>query len=202
MRIKIHLHNIILLKVVVIRISVSFKRLFEDNEEEDLDDTSVYTIIKKCNRITSYFHKSGVATKELRSEMTLREQGPMKLVQSVYTRWNSTYDMLASIHNAIDAIVTVLAKTDCRIPSLTFTERKAIPEILDTLKPFVNATRTLSGDTYATNSLIIPLTKSILNELEEVKIRITVQAVHSFRNKLEKLTKERMLQYETRTVSA
>ena len=162
----------------------------------------MYVIIKKCKRITSYFHKSGVATKELRSEMTLWEQVLMTLVQLVYTRWNLVYDMLESIHNAMDVIVSVLAKCDNRIPSLTFTERKAIPEILNTLKPSVNATRMLSGDTYETNSSIIPLTKSIFNELEKVKICITVQAVHNFCNKLEQLTRERMLQYETRTVSA
>ena len=177
--------------------------IFENNMLENLeDDVSVYTMLKKCKRIVDFFHRSPLQNKNLMPELRQRNQPETKLIQYCYTRWNSSYLMLESINKSADAITIVSIKSGAKVPHLKSTERQAIPEILIVIKPFVDATEKLSGDKYSTMSLIIPCTKLILLELDDVLPKIMSVEVIKFHSKLIELTKERLLIYETRTISA
>nr|XP_034192173.1 uncharacterized protein LOC117609671 [Osmia lignaria] len=63
--------------------------LFESDESENLsshNEVSVYIILKKCKRITTFFHSSPKKSAELKKELNLRQMEVTTLVQSVYTR--------------------------------------------------------------------------------------------------------------------
>ena len=110
--------------------------------------------------------------------------------------------MLENINEVLDAITIVLIKSGSKASLLNSIERQIIPETLMVLKPFIDATEKLSGDKYPTMSLIIPCTKLIFSELEDILPKITSEEVLKFHTKLTELTQERLLPYETRTISA
>lgn len=122
------------------------------------------------------------------------------LIQSVYTRWNSSYDMLERFYAARDCINVILMRTENDIPLLTPAEIEIIPEILKLLKPFVVATEQMSGDKYETVSLIIPFTKEILTTLAAEKPLHLTNPGKTLRNHLISLAEAKLLPYETRTV--
>ncbi|CAH0562946.1 unnamed protein product [Brassicogethes aeneus] len=139
-----------------------FRIIDDDDFIETCVDTSVYSILKKCKQIVTFFHRSGIAIKELSNELIIRDQKDVKLIQSVETRWNSSYYMLKSVYAAKDAIAVVLSNVDNGLQPLTSQEAKLIPEILEILKPFVDMTEELGGDTYVTISRIIPSIKEAI----------------------------------------
>ena len=155
--------------------------MFENDEFENLEDeVSVYTILKRCKKIVDFFHPSPLQNKNLMTDLHQRNQPEAKLIQSCYTRWNSSYLMLESISKCEDAITIVLINFGAKLPVLKIPERQAIPEILMVLKPFVDTTEKLSGDKYPTISLIIPCTKLILSELKDCLPQITSPEVLNF----------------------
>lgn len=81
-------------------------------------------------------------------------------------------------------------------------KQKCIPDILACLKIFAVMTEKLSGESYATISLLIPCTKQILIELGSTNLESTMRtkAGQNFRKLLIKLSEDKLLQYETRTV--
>ncbi|KMQ90940.1 zinc finger bed domain-containing protein 1-like protein [Lasius niger] len=179
-------------------------KLFESDESENLvadhNEVSVYIILKKCKRITTFFHSSPKKSAELKKELNLRQMEITTLVQSVYTRWNSSYEMLQRIYKTLDCINIILLKSKNNIPLLNHEETECIPDILACLKIFSVMTEKLSGESYATISLLIPCTKQILIKLGNLESTIKTQAGQKFRKLLIKLSEDRLLQYETRTV--
>lgn len=94
-------------------------------------------------------------------------------IQSVYTRWNSTYKMMARIYKAFDYISLILMKIDTKIRMLTAAERQAISEVFQVFKPFITATEKLSSESYPTISLLITFTQQIQVELETFQTELT-----------------------------
>lgn len=66
------------------------------------NDTTVNQFCQKVKNIVTYFKHSVVAADELRALSNL------KLIQSVETRWNSTYDMLERFIELADKISGIL----------------------------------------------------------------------------------------------
>lgn len=93
----------------------------------------------------------------------------------------------------------LVVRSQSNIPLLNHEETKYIPDILACLKIFAVMTEKLSGESYATISLLIPCTKQILIELGNLELTMRTKAGQNFR-KLIKLSEDRLLQYETRTV--
>lgn len=178
--------------------------MFESDESENLfyldDEVSIYIIFKKCKRITTFFHSSPKKSAELKKELNLRQMEVTTLIQSVYTRWNSSYEMLKRIYKTLDCINIILLKSKNNIPLLNHEETKCIPDILACLKIFAVMTEKLSGESYVTISLLIPCTKQILIELGNLESTIKTKTGQNFRKLLIKLSEDRLLQYETRTV--
>lgn len=66
------------------------------------DDIIISEFCKKVKNIVTYFKHSVVAADELRT------QSALKLIQSVETRWNSTYNMLQRFIELADKINNIL----------------------------------------------------------------------------------------------
>lgn len=89
-------------------------KIFTDNEDENEDimseseQVSVYMILKRCKRLVGFFHSSSKKMEMLREELRLRGIRKTTLIQSVYTRWNSSVEMLRRVYEMIDAIDIIL----------------------------------------------------------------------------------------------
>ena len=116
-------------------------------------------IQNKYKEVVSHFHrsvKSSDKLKEVQQQLSLPEQ---KLIQEVPTRWNSTYLMLERFHQQFEAITTALCLLGQNQLCLAADEKEKIKSVLTYLKPFLDATEDISGETYVSVSMIIPLTK-------------------------------------------
>ncbi|XP_055551601.1 E3 SUMO-protein ligase ZBED1-like isoform X3 [Wyeomyia smithii] len=198
----------------------------DDNDNVQNCDVSVYNVIVKCKRIATFFHHSSSANRSLEQELHNAKRQLTKISQPNNTRWNSVYYMLESIWKIGEALFAVLSKCGKWELDLTPAEKHLIPQILAILKPFVKATTKLSGDSYPTVNLIIPTTKQILTELnsllslsdnevveeettvfevsennKDAKVVIDSQEAICFLKQLVSSTREKMLEYETRTAS-
>lgn len=122
------------------------------------------------------------------------------LVQSDYTRWNSSYEMLKRVYKTLDCINTILLRSKNNILLLNHEETRCVPDILACLQIFAVMTEKLSGESYATISLLIPCTKQILIELKNLESTIRTNTGQIFRKLLIKLSEDILLKYETRTV--
>lgn len=102
-------------------------------------------------------HKSNVATETLKKAQndqnianeTLKARSdkkkPLKLLQDIDTRWNSTYQMIARLLEIKSAVIATLKshqKTDILLDS---EEWKAVAQILTTLEPFYQCTVSNQG---------------------------------------------------------
>lgn len=134
----------------------------------------VVTLIETVKRIVSHFKRSTQSTEKL-IEYQVRNNEPnnkpKKLIQDVSTRWNSTYFMLKRFVLLQEPIKATLALIDKDLPVLTPVQWKMLCELILVLKPFYTVTKTVSGEKYATGSLVIPLTNSLFTVCGKLKER-------------------------------
>ena len=123
-------------------------------------------LVGKGRSLVSYFHKSPLATDVLLKKQMLllpKETQGHKLIQDVSTRWNSTLDMLerlseqtAAIHATISDPSLVKVKNDLASKLFTYDDQRVVDQMIQLLKPFKNATETLSSEKIPTTPFILP----------------------------------------------
>lgn len=118
--------------------------------------------IDKAKTIVKWFHQSTVASDELR-KMTDK-----KLIQSVPTRWNSTFYMLQRLVELRPFINDIINRNPKAPLMLTASELEDINELIALLEPFEAATKKVSGENYLTSSLAIPIVSIITSELNSM----------------------------------
>ncbi|KAK3870849.1 hypothetical protein Pcinc_023961 [Petrolisthes cinctipes] len=126
-------------------------------------------IVKKCSSICSFFHhssKSSDKLKEIQCQLGLPEH---KLIQSVDTRWNSTFYMLERLVEQQTAITTVLCLLGKNSLCLNETELQIIKNCLLSLKPFEEVTGEISAKKYVSVSRVIPLSTLVIHEVQMLK---------------------------------
>ena len=87
-----------------------------------LAQPGVQNVIKKCRAIVAHFHKSTVATEELRKMAISKLEAGRKLILDVVTRWNSTFMMLQSCIKNKKAIKCYLVEHEKESLSLSESE--------------------------------------------------------------------------------
>ena len=93
-----------------------------------------------------------------------------KLVQSVETRFNSTYHMLESIIKNWDGIVSILCERN-ELPYLSAISKINVELLCKILSPFDQATLMLAKSNTPTLHLVLPIYKSLLEKLYKYKCR-------------------------------
>lgn len=170
------------------------------NEAADDPNSTVAGVIAKCKRIVQFFNQSPKAASQLKKECRQRNVPYKKLINSVSTRWNSTYSMVSSVFNILDCIDVVLVRSKAtQVPLITEDEREVISDIMECLKPFLECTEELSGQSYVSLSKIIPFSSTLRHGIEEIKRKLKTDASQILAGHLAKLIDDRLLPYEGRT---
>lgn len=123
-------------------------------------DELVSPVIMKIKTIVKHFKKSVDASNRLRLHSKL------KFIQSVETRWNSTYDMLVRFLELLDVIGPILLKCSDPPPMVDALDVRIVKEFIELLRLFEEATKILCGEYYVTASKAIPVIGTLKNKLE------------------------------------
>lgn len=130
------------------------------------------TLVAKVKGIVSYFKHSVSAADDLRREQMAegkKEGDTLMLIQSVSTRWNSTLDMLVRFNLLATYVAKILMSRNGAPDMIPASSLTTLKEIVQILKPFKEATEEVSGDSYITASLVIPLSHLIIQKLENTR---------------------------------
>nr|CAI5867975.1 unnamed protein product [Callosobruchus analis] len=140
---------------------------------------SIDSLLEKVKNMVSFFKRSTQGKERLLTAQ--RNAGNViqkKLIQSVPTRWNSTYFMLDRICELQDAVKTSIALINRNIPVLTEQEWIMCQELCSVLKPFETVTKRISGEKYVTGSEVIILTNGLRSVCEKLKKKKVVEALN------------------------
>ncbi|KAL1252152.1 hypothetical protein QQF64_019948 [Cirrhinus molitorella] len=140
-------------------INLIVKRAIE--EQEVLAD-----IRSRIRRMVSFFRSSTKATAKLMLAQESMGRQPLKLIQEVDTRWNSTHDILQRFIDLREPVGAALASLSSDIMPLS-SDFDIISESLEVLAPFKYATEELSAEKRVSASKIIPIIRMIQHKVAE-----------------------------------
>lgn len=107
--------------------------------------------LDQVKAIVQYFKHSSSADNRLQATQTQMELPPLKLKQSVVTRWNSTYAVLERILKIKDAVICTLAIEQPRLNTVTPGDWLLIEKCVKVLKIFNEVTEEMSSRLRAKN---------------------------------------------------
>ncbi|XP_033221178.1 zinc finger BED domain-containing protein 4-like [Belonocnema kinseyi] len=113
------------------------KNTIEGNE-------AVSILLKKCKKISTFFHKSAPATTKLvqiQRDLNLKVK---KLKQDVPTRWNSTFYLMLRFLELELCLDSFSEAEDDDSKSVTCAEWEILEELANLLQPFEEVTKSLS----------------------------------------------------------
>lgn len=115
------------------------------------NNNEVNALCTKIKTLITFFKHSVSAADELRKHNT------KKLIQSVPTRWNSTYYMLERFIELSESLTVILLKLPKTPPMLLTLEVQLAKVVIEILSPIEEVTKEICGEQYVTSSKIIPL---------------------------------------------
>lgn len=145
---------------------------------------TIDSILQKVKIIVDHFKNNNLATKALvKYQIDIdKNTEPLRLIQSVPTRWNSIFYMLErflKLRGALDAVIKNL-KTD-----FTVEMWEAIKQVCMILKPFEEITHIMNGSHYLTASLAIVIVDGLKNVINVMKTKPIQGVAKNFLAKLE-----------------
>ena len=123
----------------------------------------IQEICQKAGKLVAHFRHSNVATTALQSKQAQLNMKSSKLIQSVKTRWNSTFEMLEKLIANRLPISNVLADRNvttyiiARKLEITEVQWTQMEELVNLLRPLQMATTVFCGDNYTPASIVRPL---------------------------------------------
>ncbi|XP_053596186.1 uncharacterized protein LOC103575560 [Microplitis demolitor] len=101
---------------------------------------------------------------------------PLKLIQSVCTRWNSIYYQLVRFVKLSELLAPILLNYPKAPPMLTASQLDGIKDLINILKPMEAVTKEVSVDKFVTSSKIIPIVSCLLKTYSTMKTETDVGA--------------------------
>lgn len=98
---------------------------------------------------------------------------PLKLIQSVPTRWNSTYQLERFLKLA-EKIAPILLKYPKAPPMLTVAEIEIVQDLVKIFEPLEAITKEISEAKYVTSSIVIPMINCLCATLQRYNPSISV----------------------------
>lgn len=133
---------------------------------------TVQDTIAKVKAIVTVTRRSVVASDELK-KLQMRdgktEGTTLKFIQDVSTRWNSTFYMLERFLTLKEYIYPVISKCPNAPDMLKREEMEILNDIISLMKPLECVITEISGDSYPTCSVIIPLVHCLKEAVRECK---------------------------------
>lgn len=125
-------------------------------------------IRSKVRSIVGYFHRSSKGADKLKDTQARDhpEKTPLKLINEVSTRWNSTYFMLervCTIRNSLVSTIAVLAEQE--IDPLTETDFDVMRQTVELLQPFEEVSTELCAEKNVSASKVIVLLGALKKRL-------------------------------------
>ena len=118
---------------------------------------------------------------QLRTEQELsgkKEGEVLTLIKAVSTRWNSSLNMLKRFVKLSALAAKILAtksQNSKNTPDMVATSKlNEIRDLITLLSPFEEATEEVSGATYVTSSLVIPVLSLLRQEINQTTMSTTV----------------------------
>lgn len=134
-------------------------------------------VIKKCKTIVSHFKISNLAADKLKEIQKQMNCSVLNVKKDVPTRWNST---LIMIDRLLEIRVPLSASISCltRAPdSLDAGDWHILEDCVKVLRPVHTMTEEMSGETYPTLSMVIPLIRSVQHAVRSTETESEVGCI-------------------------
>lgn len=105
-------------------------------------------ITDKVKEAVAYFHNSTVAAEKLSATQIQMGMDESRPKQECLTRWNSTYELLKSVLQSKEAIVSTLAILNEPVSPLTQEDWNILQEVCMVLEPVKDVTVEISAERY------------------------------------------------------
>ena len=127
-----------------------------------VEKQSMQKLLGKCRHLVGHFKHSALASDNLgKKQKLLGFKKPLRVIQEVATRWNSTFHMLQRLVVLKQPIrlylEDVMNETDRKSYDLTDSQWSVVKGLLSILEAVDQVTITLSGEKYSTLSWCLPL---------------------------------------------
>ena len=99
---------------------------------------------------------------------------PLKLIQSVCTRWNSIYYQLVRFVKLSNLLAPILLNHPKAPPMLTASQLDGIRDLINILKPMEAVTKEICVEKFVTSSKIIPIVSCLLKTYSAMKTETDV----------------------------
>lgn len=146
--------------------------------QSGLDIPQVAALRTKVKQIVQHFHKS---TKNNNKFLSMQKQMdessiPLKLINDVVTRWNSTYYMFNRILKVKEPLSATLGVLNSPVDFISEADWVLLQEICTILKPFEQITTEMSAEKNITLSKVIILVKGLRSAMEKVSQLISANS--------------------------
>ncbi|XP_063221590.1 zinc finger BED domain-containing protein 4-like isoform X2 [Bacillus rossius redtenbacheri] len=134
-------------------------------EDSKKDCPGVKTLLSKARGIVAHYRRSSSARKRLHKLQAQLNMPQLEVIQNVDTRWSSEFLMLKRLLQIKAALVAEHANSG-NTEMLSSSEWKQAESIVEVLQPLAEATEEMSGESYPTTSMIIPILHCLTSNLE------------------------------------
>ncbi|XP_030763197.1 zinc finger BED domain-containing protein 1-like [Sitophilus oryzae] len=147
---------------------------------------TIEELITKVKKNVEYFHRSSQATAKLMAtqKQLKPDEIPLKLINDVATRWNSTFYMCERIVKLSEPLAATVGLLLNPIILPTEEEWVTLKEICLVLKPFEAVTVELSAEKQVTLSKVILLVKGLHSSLGKTRMTIMSEVGKNLINSL------------------
>lgn len=140
-------------------------------QEALTNNSNLSLLLKKCKTIVGHFKHSVNASNKLIDVQKEMGFPVLKTKQDVPTRWNSTLIMLERLLKIKDPLSIVITRISQAPEFLASQEWSSISDCVLLLKPVELLTTALSGETYVTMSMVIPLIRGMQHTLKNTVVQ-------------------------------